>query len=550
MVRQLLLISAVLFAAANVRAQLSPGDLNEAHAFLEGIANCADCHGGDHELVPDKCLICHVRIKNQRDSGAGLHGRQEYRSCQECHVEHQGREVALIYWKNGETAFDHSLTGFPLEGKHGALTCRQCHAPKYIGALVLGAKEKIDWSRTYLGLRPACTGCHRDEHRGQLSDKCTKCHDQTVWKPAAGFDHAVTKFVLTGKHQTVLCTKCHQLLTDRPLPDDPDYQRFTGLPFAQCSGCHADVHKGKLGVNCGTCHSSEGWRLVKTTNLDHNKTRYPLEGKHLALECGKCHREGQAKQGLKFAACLDCHSDFHRGEFAKRPSKGKCEACHTVGGFTPAQFSMSQHDQTNYPLRGAHLAVSCVSCHGQSTADGPSRMSFAFASTRCLACHKDPHRGQAVKMVAASGCELCHAVQGWNLVTYDHSKSKFPLEGRHNQVACTKCHRDSAAAKDVKAVQFTGVLTACQACHKDVHHEQFVSNNTTDCSRCHTSSNWKEAKFDHKSSRFKLDGAHRKVACGKCHVSMQDENGSFARYRPLDTSCVSCHGTTSPERSS
>jgi hypothetical protein len=550
MVRQLIIIIVLTLAASGVRAQLSPGDLNRVHASLEGVENCTNCHSGDQELVPDKCLTCHARIQNQRTAGKGLHSRLEYQACQKCHVEHQGRDVALIYWKNSETAFDHSLVGYKLEGKHTSLDCRRCHQAKFIGGLTPGAKEQIDSSRTYLGLRAACVSCHRDEHRGQLNPDCTKCHDQTGWKPVGRFDHATAKFILTGKHQTVVCAKCHRLMTDRPLGDDSDYVQFTGLSFAQCNACHTDTHKGKLGDNCSSCHTSEGWKIVNTVNFDHSKTRYPLEGRHLAVDCGKCHGEGQAKQGLKFSSCRDCHSDYHRGEFARRASKGNCEECHTVKGYVPAQFTMAQHDQTRYPLRGSHLAVPCLACHKPAVERGTAVLSFAYASTLCQACHKDPHRGQVDKLVAVDGCELCHAVETWNRVNYDHSKSNFPLEGGHTKVACNKCHADMASTSDLKAVRFTGIRTDCQSCHADIHRGQFTSDKTTDCSRCHSPANWKATKFDHLTSRFKLDGAHRSVACDRCHQSITDEAGRFVRYKPVDTSCASCHGTTLPERSS
>lgn len=543
-----LFIFILLLASSALQAQLSPGDLHQSHEFLEGVANCTHCHGGDQELVPDNCLACHNRIKESREIGRGLHSRPEYQICQKCHVEHQGRDFTLIYWKNGETAFDHALTGFTLQGKHATLACRQCHRPHFIRELHGGSDEKTDSSRTYLGLVPTCVGCHQDEHRGQLGDNCTQCHDQTAWKPAGGFNHALAKFTLTGKHPTVACIKCHQLMDDQPLGSDLSYQKFTGLPFAQCTACHTDTHKGKLGENCASCHSSESWHLVNTVNFDHSKTRYPLTEKHLAVECGKCHTAGQAKQGLKFGACRDCHADFHKGEFAARPSKGACEECHTVKGFSPASFLMAQHDQTDYPLRGAHRAIPCMACHQSISGSGSTALSFTFVSTRCLACHKDPHRGQVDKLVAASGCELCHAVESWQQVTYDHSKSNFALEGRHVTVACTKCHAEIAAASDRKAVRFTGIRTDCKSCHNDIHGGQFASGNITDCSRCHSPSNWKAPKFDHAVSRFKLDGAHRAVACGKCHPSSPTESGVMVRYKPIDTTCLSCHGNNVPER--
>jgi len=43
-----------------------------------------------------------------------------------------------------------------------------------------------------------------------------------------------------------------------------------------------------------------------------------------------------------------------------------------------------------------------------------------------------------------------------------------------------------ASTAVIKEVRFTGIRTDCQSCHADVHRGQFVLNNTTDCSRCHT----------------------------------------------------------------
>lgn len=540
--------SLLLLTAAGAKAQLSPGELSRAHAFLEGVTDCSKCHSGDRELAPEKCLACHVRIKKEQEAAEGLHGRPDYQTCQKCHVEHLGRDVSLVYWKGGEKAFDHSLAGFVLLGKHESLKCRECHQSKYMGSIAAGSDEHIDSSRTYLGLNPTCTSCHRDEHRGQLGDNCSKCHNQTVWKPVIGFNHDKTKYALTGKHLKVDCVKCHALQTDRPLDNDTDYMKVTGLMFNQCSDCHTDAHKGKLGGNCSSCHNTQDWHLVNTTNFDHSRTRYPLLGKHFTVACDKCHGVRQTKKALKFAACTDCHSDYHRGQFVKRTSKGACEECHTVNGFSPANFLMAQHDSTDYPLRGAHRAVPCLACHQQKSVSGQAEFTFAFVSTRCLACHRDPHHGQVDKLVAASGCELCHAVETWNAVNYDHSKTDFPLEGKHMQTSCFKCHGDSTKTADRTAMRFAGVKTECQTCHADIHRAQFAVDDATNCSRCHTPVNWKAPKFDHQSARFKLDGAHRNVACGKCHPTLTDGLGQFAKYKPIDTSCVSCHGNTLPER--
>ncbi len=549
MVRSLLSLIFMLFFCSLAQAQLSPGDLHRVHAALEGVENCTKCHGGDQELVPDNCLKCHGRIKSQRETGKGLHSLPDYRECQNCHVEHQGRDFDLVHWKDGEKAFDHTLTGFILKEKHVGLDCRKCHRPEFISGFQLAENEKLDSNRTFLGLQTNCANCHRDEHRGDLGQNCTSCHNQTAWKPALGFDHAVTKFPLTGKHQTVACLKCHQLMTDRPTETDFDYMRYKGVLFGNCTSCHTDTHAGKLGENCSSCHSTEGWHSVNTVNFDHSKTRYPLQGKHFAVACAKCHQAGQSAQGLRFANCRDCHSDFHHGEFAQRASKGNCEECHNVAGFTPARFMMAQHEQTDYPLRGAHQAVPCLACHQRSNGQATPELQFVFNSTRCVGCHKDPHRGQVDKLVAVDGCELCHSIETWNRVNYDHSKSNFALEGKHVRVACNKCHADLANTSDRGLVKFTGIRTDCQSCHQDMHNSQFANDGVTSCVQCHTAKGWKPSTFDHAKSRFALDGAHRTVACGKCHQSVTTDTGVLVKYKPLEFTCASCHGTAIPERS-
>ncbi|HHH53579.1 MAG TPA: hypothetical protein ENK91_07965, partial [Bacteroidetes bacterium] len=58
-----------------------------------------------------------------------------------------------------------------------------------------------------------------------------------------------------------------------------------------------------------------------------------------------------------------------------------------------------------------------------------------------------------------------------------------------------------------------------------------------DCSRCHTSDNWKiipdSLKFDHDSTSFKLTGQHKDVDCINCHTSLI--------FNEASTDCISCH---------
>ncbi len=90
-----------------------------------------------------------------------------------------------------------------------------------------------------------------------------------------------------------------------------------------CASCHEDVHKGQLGADCQRCHNITDWKQAK--QFDHSKTKYPLTGMHAQVACEKCHfPSGPDKavkySGIKFDACIDCHTDPHKGSF-----KGTCE---------------------------------------------------------------------------------------------------------------------------------------------------------------------------------------------------------------------------------
>jgi hypothetical protein len=81
----------------------------------------------------------------------------------------------------------------------------------------------------------------------------------------------------------------------------------------------------------------------------------------------------------------------------------------------------------------------------------------------------------------------------------------------------------------------------CENCHTDIHHAQFKDKYHNDCSTCHGFENWKAEKFNHDSTRFKLDGGHKDVACAKCHKDIEENNVTFKKYIYEDVKCVNCH---------
>jgi len=237
--RRLLLAAAVVLgAAAPARAQLSPGELSRFHQSLEGARGCRACHEAGKGVSPPLCLTCHTALAERIAAGSGLHARGEYRPCERCHVEHQGRGFALVFWgKEGRAAFDHRQTGFPLQGRHGHLACESCHTARNVREPAALARGGVNLGRTFLGLSRACASCHADPHRGQFSPRgCADCHGEERWKPPARFDHARTEFPLTGRHEQVACARCHPA-KHRPLIHfNTDRQRAATEPTSLA--CH------------------------------------------------------------------------------------------------------------------------------------------------------------------------------------------------------------------------------------------------------------------------------------------------------------------------
>jgi len=549
----LLFVFLMIFSTGNrpLQAQLSPGKLHRSHAGLEGLENCTHCHVVRGKLSAQKCLACHQLLARQITDKRGLHALPEYRECQKCHVEHQGRNSALIYWKDGKERLDHRKTGFALVGAHAGLQCRQCHTAKNIqNKEVLTSREK-DLNHTFLGLSPKCLSCHIDEHRGQMSESCLKCHNQSAWKPAPKFEHNKTRYPLNGKHQTVACRKCHKAKQDRPTGTDTTYLAFKIQRYSRCLNCHQDYHRGQLGRRCERCHTTAGWRHYDKQAFNHNMTPFPLRGRHVSLPCNSCHKNPLSLKIVRFKRCRDCHRDYHQGQFTSGASGGRCENCHTVDGFSPARFGLADHDKTAYPLKGAHRAVPCIACHKNTkTAKTQATGQFRFTSTRCVRCHTNPHGGQVdayLNTVSSkskmNGCEHCHNVNGWDEVDFDHSRTGFALLGRHKQVSCSGCHKKERRGD----ILFKDTPQRCAACHNDVHRGQFKkANGKTDCQRCHTSENWLPGKFNHnRDARFKLTGAHTKVPCNKCHATETENGRIFRRFKPLKDTCQACHGNRS-----
>ena len=340
----------------------------------------------------------------------------------------------------------------------------------------------------------------------------------------------------------------------------------------KCTGCHAEI-KQRLTANqglhpalmdqvrmgqtrrddqCAKCHSEHNGEKfvpirwdVSLDDFDHRKTGYPLEGGHTGLKCARCHTPERIAPAARKVilmkdlrrsylglgtACAACHEDKHKGQVGD-----KCERCHTVSKWK--DVTRFDHNTAKYKLTGAHAKVDCAKCHAALPSPNAGAKVIRYTGmpfAQCADCHKDPHRGSF-----AAGCNSCHTDFAWKparntLTTFDHSKTKFPLLGKHAPVTCDKCHKTSDYKAPVAHEQ-------CKACHKDIHGGQFAARaDAGDCASCHTADGWKPSTYtvlSHAKSPYPLLGKHAAVTCDKCHQPA----GAATRYKVRYKECIDCH---------
>ncbi len=591
-----------------VRGQISPGDLSQAHADLEGMGNCTLCHDLGNKVSNTKCLDCHEVIQSLMDRKRGYHASREVRAkdCFDCHSEHHGRKFDATRFDQDN--FNHDLTGYKLEGEHDAIDCRKCHVAENIHDREIRQREN-----TFLGLDEKCLSCHDDFHQKTLDNDCIQCHDFNTFRPAPKFDHDDSNYPLKGKHIDVDCVKCHeqttrngkdfQVFTDLAFGDcidchdDPHnnqlagkcsqchtessfytfagedrfnhnrntkfnlngahkrldcvschaedsnpltvFQDRKGITESQCATCHEDVHEGKFGNDCAKCHKESSFLSLRSMDFfDHSVTDYPLEGKHIGVDCKECHIE-RFLDAIDFSACKNCHDDYHRGQFEKVNSSPDCVDCHSLNeGFGYSLYTLEQHQQSDFPLEGAHLATPCFSCHVSE-----DRWEFRDIGSYCIDCHQDVHEDViSEKYYPENDCVRCHNSESWASIDFDHNLTEWPLVGKHQEVSCRECHFDMEQGSNDTPVQIFNLLdNQCITCHENIHGDQFAINGVTDCIRCHDSFSWFPNQFDHNTTAFPLDGAHAEVDCRACHIPQIQDGKIVTDFKIESFECIDCH---------
>jgi hypothetical protein len=271
-------------------ASLSGYELKGEHQKVA----CARCHtDGQFVDTPRQCAQCHVDRHRGKFSG-GLTSGPPGRRCESCHTENG--------WKN-VPGFDHlAATGFALENSHARLPCAACHGASH---------ERLADVKVV-----TCKTCHTPAHGDQFGERCESCHRTTRFSDVPSFDHSRTHFPLDRRHRALRCTTCH------------DPKRASRVdPF--CRTCHGDPHRGRTLLECGECHRADRWTIVR---FDHDRTEFPLRGRHFTTPCRDCHTNDQYT-GVR-PECVSCHrEDRVRADLAHtdhRPFPVACGQCHNA----------------------------------------------------------------------------------------------------------------------------------------------------------------------------------------------------------------------------
>jgi hypothetical protein len=310
------------------------------------------------------------------------------------------------------------------------------------------------------------------------------------------------------------------------------------------------------GVDCSDCHTTEAWiPLAADLAFDHGEvTGFPLTGLHAAADCSSCHEDLRfSTLAGRGAECGACHLDVHQGTLS-----ADCTRCHTPEGFQRVS-GIRIHQSTPFPLQGAHLVVTCESCHGDDRGGA-----YAPISSDCLSCHREEFEAPRLLDHVAGGfsgdCLECHTPRSFRDVrSFSHEvfSGGFRLLGSHERLRCQACHLPGGGLRfPTPASQ-----EECLTCHLADFQREHGGGLPTTCLDCHNLNSWGDADFNHDEVFFPIysgkhqgkwsactdchtaPGDYSTFSCFKCHSrsKMDDEHEGRSGYVYESNACLSCH---------
>ena len=425
---------------------------------------CTDCHvNNNYNLNSTACVTCH--LKDYQGTTNPNHVTANFpQTCDQCHDTTNFLDAT----------FNHNNTGFPLTGLHivPPRVCTDCHV-----------------NNNYNLTSAACVNCHLKDYQATTNPNhvtanfpqtCDQCHDTTNFLDAT-FNHASTGFPLTNSHTVPprACTDCH-------------VNNNYNLSSTACVSCHQnDYNNATTPVNhvaasfpltCDSCHDTLQWT---DGAFNHTSTGFQLTGMHQVppATCANCHVNNN--YALNSTLCYSCHQTDYAGTTSPaHVSSGfptTCELCHDTTAWTDSTFN---HNNTAFPLTGAHTSVVCANCHVNGN--------YTTLPTTCIGCHQtdynnttNPSHAPQSQFFPTTSCATCHTTTAWTGAAFNHTQyTQFPTTHGNANSVCSTCHTNT---NDYSVFQ-------CTACHGGNNPANFSHPNingyvynSINCYQCHSS---------------------------------------------------------------
>jgi hypothetical protein len=206
----------------------------------------------------------------------------------------------------------------------------------------------------------------------------------------------------------------------------------------------------------------DGFTVTFYTLEKHNLTTFPLNGSHNATPCNSCHKK-ETKWNFRNIGkiCVDCHKNIHENYISDKyyPQK-TCENCHNESKWSLIKFD---HSKTDFDLSGVHKQQPCRACHFGKNNYSLSNQRFSNLTNTCTECHDDIHFKQ-FDINNLTDCTKCHGFNNWQASKFNHNNTAFKLDGKHEKVACNKCHKETKSGQNFYTL-YKIKDYKCEACH-------------------------------------------------------------------------------------